>query len=84
MGPSMTARLMTLAQVAAYLAIPKTAVKRIPFGRVMIDGRWRWDRVAIDAQLDEMTGRLSQPPVAAANDETPSRLVNRRHAARPS
>jgi hypothetical protein len=48
----MTPRLLTAGLVAAYLSIPVAAAKRMTIGRTQIDGRVRWDRVAIDAHLD--------------------------------
>lgn len=46
-------RLLNDRDAAAYLSIPLAGLKRLPAGRVRIDGRVRWDRVALDAWLDE-------------------------------
>ncbi len=58
----MTSRLLTLDDAAAYLAIPKAAVKRIPVHPVNVGGRLRWDRNALDAWLDEEAGLRAPPP----------------------
>jgi len=52
----MSPRLLDLASAAAYLSLPLAAVRRLAAGRVVIDGRARWDRVALDAWLDEQRG----------------------------
>jgi len=56
-----TPRLMTLDEAAAYLNIPKTAVKRIGVYPVNVGGRLRWDREAIDNWLDRLSG-ITPPP----------------------
>lgn len=45
-------RLLTAKDAAAYLSLPVAAVRRMLDGRVMIGGRTRWDRQALDALLD--------------------------------
>ena len=69
----MTSRLLTLAQVAEYLNIPKTAVKSIPRGVVTICGRVRWDRVALDAWLNEVAGCAA--PEAPREEQTPDEAL---------
>ena len=49
-------RLLTETEAAAYLSLPLAAMKRIMAGRVLIDGRVRWDRRALDAWLDRESG----------------------------
>lgn len=58
----MTPRLLDQSAAAAYLSLPVSAVRRLEAGRVMIDGRTRWDRVALDAWLDERRGLAPQLP----------------------
>ena len=58
----MTSRLLTLDEVAAYLAIPKAAVKRVPVAPVNVGGRLRWDRKAVDRYLDEEAGLTAPLP----------------------
>lgn len=55
-------RLLTENQAAIYLGIPRTAIKNILVGRVPIAGRIRWDRVALDAWLDELRGVKADVP----------------------
>lgn len=58
----MSPRLLDQKSAAEYLALPLAAVRRLTAGRVMIDGRTRWDRVALDAWLDERRGvRVAAP-----------------------
>jgi len=45
-------RLLTEKAAAAYLSLPLACMRRLPEGRVIIDGRLRWDRLALDAWLD--------------------------------
>ena len=61
----MTSRLLTLDEAAAYLAIPKAAVKRVPVAPVNVGGRLRWDRVALDAWLDQEAGLTPPSPPQA-------------------
>lgn len=59
----MTPRLLTERDAAAYLSLPLAAMKRVQAGRVVLDGRVRWDRLALDEWLDGLRG--SKPPSAA-------------------
>lgn len=52
----MTARLLTERAVAEYLSLPLTSARKVLAGRVVLEGRVRWDRRAIDAWLDGMRG----------------------------
>jgi len=67
----MTSRLLTLDEAAAYLAIPKAAVKRIPVHPVNVGGRLRWDRVALDAWLDKAAGLIVPPSTDAITSDDP-------------
>ena len=64
---SVPPRLLTDAEAAAYLAIPTTSLRRLNVGRVVLDGRVRWDRLAIDSWLDQVGG-LTPPDPARAHD----------------
>lgn len=58
----MLPRLLDAHAAAAYLSLPVKAVQRLAAGRVTIDGRTRWDRVALDAWLDGERGSRVAPP----------------------
>jgi len=60
----MTPRLLTERAAAEYLSLPLAGVRRITAGRVVLDGRVRWDRLALDAWLDGIGARSSS---SAAN-----------------
>lgn len=83
---TMLPRLLDAAAAAAYLSLPVTAVRRLAAGRVMIDGRVRWDRVALDAWLDEQRGASVQSPAnentSQADAALASFLATARHAPR--
>lgn len=70
----MTSRLMTDDEAAAYLSIPKAALRRMTVGRVNVGGRWRWDRKALDADLDQKAGLVA--PVPPSTGSTPDDLLN--------
>lgn len=57
-------RLLTERDAAAYLSIPVAGVRRLSAGRIVLDGRVRWDRVALDEWLD---AQLARGPQSAAN-----------------
>lgn len=61
----MTPRLLTERAAAAYLSLPLAAMKRVQAGRVVLDGRVRWDRKALDDYLDALRG--ATPTVANSN-----------------
>lgn len=63
----MTPRLLTERDAAAYLSLPVAHMRRLPAGRVVLDGRVRWDRLELDAWLDGLRGALPQSP---ANQNT--------------
>ena len=52
----MSPRLLTERAVAEYLSLPITAVRKVMAGRLVLEGRIRWDRQALDAWLDAMRG----------------------------
>jgi hypothetical protein len=49
-------RLLTLEQAAAYLSLPKAEMQRLGLGLVRLGLRQRYDKNAIDAQLDRLSG----------------------------
>lgn len=49
-------RLFDERQAAAYLSLPVISLKRLTCARVVVDGRLRWDRRALDAWIDQQTG----------------------------
>jgi hypothetical protein len=55
-------RLLDQKSAAEYLSLPAAVVGRMATGRVLIDGRTRWDRVALDAWLDAQRGVAPQSP----------------------
>jgi hypothetical protein len=59
-----TPRLLTDKAVADYLSLPLTVARKVMAGRVVLGGRVRWDRLALDTWLDEMRGARAQ---SAAN-----------------
>lgn len=63
---ALTPRLLPEALAAAYLALPVASMARLTVGRVLIDGKLRWDRLALDAWLDDLRG-LGVPSPANSN-----------------
>lgn len=85
----MTPRLLDAKGAAAYLSLPVAAVQRMLEGRVTIDGRVRWDRVALDAWLDGRPPSAALSPPANQNDTDADLALARflapsRHAPRRS
>jgi hypothetical protein len=58
----MTPRLLTDRGVADYLSLPLTSARKVMAGRVVVEGRVRWDRVALDAWLDAQGGKTPPAP----------------------
>lgn len=84
----MTPRLLTEHAAAEYLSIPVAGVRRIMAGRVTLDGRVRWDRVALDEWIDGLRGR-AVPSVANQNGSTADEalagwIADQKHDARRS
>jgi hypothetical protein len=77
---------MTEAEAADHLSIPKSSVKRLPVGRVPIDGKIRWDRVALDHWLDGLAGLIAPLPANTNQTEAEAALdrflTDQRHAPR--
>ena len=87
-----TPRLLDDRAAAAYLSLPVAALKRLRQGRVLIDGRVRWDRLALDAWLDgQAAGVAPMAPAAVPavlQDDAETALdrwiADQRHVARPT
>lgn len=62
-------RLMTADEAASYLRLPKKAFERLCIGRVPLGTAIRYDRWALDAHLDALSGLASPSPAPAANDD---------------
>jgi len=71
----MTPRLLDVRAAAAYLSLPVKAVQRLTAGRVLIEGRVRWDRVALDAWLDEQRGVRVHSPANENQTEADAALA---------
>lgn len=63
-------RLLTEKQAAAYLSLPVTEVRKLTFGRLRMGVRVRYDRRALDANLDAMSG-LAPLSAGAPHDGSP-------------
>lgn len=64
----MNPRLLTERALADYLSLPLTRARTITAGRIVLAGRVRWDRAALDAWLDAMRGVA--PPAPANTNQT--------------
>lgn len=83
----MTPRLLTEADAAEYLSLPRAAVRRLPEGRVLINGHVRWDRVKLDQLLDGAPSPVAKS--SPSNDDDAEAALDRfledqGHAARPA
>ena len=78
--PILLPRLLTEQAAAAYLSVPRAAMKRIPAARLVIGGRLvRWDRIGLDAWLDG--GAQSGFPACANQSEQPAAQAGSSEAA---
>lgn len=59
----MIPRLLTDRALADYLSLPLCRARKVMAGRVVLEGRVRWDRLALDAWLDGLRG--AAPPAPA-------------------
>ena len=64
---SIAPRLLTEDQAAGYLSLPVTEVRKLSFGRIVLGAKTRFDRIALDAHLDRLSGLASQS-VSPQND----------------
>lgn len=62
----MTPRLLTDRALADYLSLPICRAAKVAAGRVLVEGRIRWDRLAVDAWLDAQRG-VTPPAPANTN-----------------
>lgn len=69
-------RLLTEQAAAEYLSIPRAAMKKVAAGRTPIAGKIRWDRVALDAWLDEQRGVQAKSELPA-NEDSPDAALQR-------
>lgn len=60
-------RLLTERAAADYLSLPVAEVRRLTIGRVSVNGRVRFDRLALDRWLD---GDRPAPQVSPSNENT--------------
>lgn len=76
-------RLMTAAEAAAYMRLPVRAFERLRLGVVSLGVAVRYDRHALDAHLDAVSGLGPQSPPAAgapppgADNDTPEDALAR-------
>lgn len=61
----MTPRLLTERALADYLSLPLSRARKVMAGRVVLEGRVRWDKIALDAWLDAMRGAAPPAPANA-------------------
>jgi hypothetical protein len=69
-------RLLNDEAASDYLALPRAAMKRLTQGRIIIDGKVRWDRLALDVWLDGFAG-LTAPAVASSNQNDAEAALER-------
>ncbi len=60
---------MTADEAASYLRLPKKTFERLCIARVLMGTAIRYDRRALDAHLDALSGLASPSPASAANDD---------------
>lgn len=60
-------RLLTETQAAEYLSLPLTEVRKLTFGRLKVGLKVRYDRRALDATLDALSGLAAQSKVPAVS-----------------
>lgn len=82
-------RLLTERAAAEYLSLPLTGMRKVTAGRVVLSGRIRWDRIALDEWLDELRGRPSELGAAnqnlnAADDALAGWIADQKNASRGS
>lgn len=68
-APHIAPRLLTADEAASYLRLPKKAFERLCIARVIMGTTIRYDRVALDAHLDALSGLTAPSPTPAANDD---------------
>lgn len=74
-SPALAPRLLSDAEAAAYVGVPLKAFRRAPIGRVIVCGKARFDRFAIDAYLDNLSGLAPKSPPSVAEDDAEAALA---------
>lgn len=79
-------RLLTEREAADYLRLPRASMRRLLEGRLILDGRVRWDRRALDTWLDRESGIATFNVANDDRDEAESALndwlAHKKHAPR--
>lgn len=72
-------RLLRATEAAAYFDISKTQFERLQVGRVCFGASVRYDLVAMDAYLNELSGLTSPglPPIPTAIADNPEAALER-------
>lgn len=65
----MSPRLLTEKDAAAYMAIPVTDFRRLGVGRVPLGTRVRYDRLALDAHVDRVSGLAPNSTIPTQTDD---------------
>jgi len=68
-------RLLTAQELAAYLNLPMTEVRRLNIGVLRFGARLRYDRVAVDSYFDRLAGVLPRATKAEEDDEAEAALA---------
>lgn len=64
-----TPRLLMAKDAAEYCSMPVAEFERLGIGRVQLGTKFRYDRLALDAHLDALSGLVARSPTPAANDD---------------
>ncbi len=74
----MTPRLLTDKAAADYVSLPVAEFKRLMIGRVPLGTKVRYDRRALDAHLDRISGIAAQSPSPTqVEDDSPDAAFDR-------
>jgi hypothetical protein len=71
---SPASRLLTAQEAADYFRLPLKAFERLNVGRVPLGAAIRYDRLALDAHLDTLSGLSRTPAQAHDNDDAEAAL----------
>lgn len=71
-----TSRLLTVQEAAAYFRLPVKKFERLNVGRVPFGAAIRYDKVALDAHIDALSG-LSRPTAQAQDNDDPEAALDR-------
>lgn len=72
-----TPRLLTASEAAAYFRLPVTRFRRLRLGEVSLGSKVLYDRHALDAYLDQISGLERQAQPASEADAALARFVAR-------